>query len=364
MKDAVPSSDVTQPSPSNQSDSSITSSARSAATASTSPPANGIVRDSSWLELEVCREFLRESCQRSSAECRYVHPSPSLLVKDGKVTCCFDFLKDRCTRDRCKYFHPPDEVKQRLVMAGKQYGQQMAFTTKPLLTTPYSPPVQAVPVPGGFPLTLPFMGVGNGYNPMLPPYPPFASPPPSSVPIVNVQMVDVCRDHDNGGCNRGELCRFAHPASHVRRNPNNTVSVCWNYMMGYCRHQQCWFYHPPPPSLGSPGYNCPNLGPVMSQAFVDSVIMSPLTSPHPLSPSLSGLPSVPLVSSHVAASLPSPVYMPAAAAPIIPVSGPGGKKVFGVPYFFPPSTPISSAPAPLPNLISLSKDSILPSREN
>ena len=91
----MPSSDVTQPSPSNQTDSSVTSSARSAAAVSTSPPANGVVRDSSWLELEVCREFLRGSCLRSSAECRYVHPNSSLLVKDGKVTCCFDFLKVR-----------------------------------------------------------------------------------------------------------------------------------------------------------------------------------------------------------------------------------------------------------------------------
>ena len=66
-------------------------------------------------------------------------------------------------------------------------------------------------MPGGFPLTLPFMGLSNGYNPIMPPYPPFASPPPSSVPIVNAQLVDVCRDHDNGGCSRGELCRFAHP---------------------------------------------------------------------------------------------------------------------------------------------------------
>ena len=68
-----------------------------------------------------------------------------------------------------------------------------------------------VPMPGGFPLSLPFMALGNGYSPIMPPYPPFPSPPPSSMPVVNAQMMDVCRDHDNGGCNRGELCRFAHP---------------------------------------------------------------------------------------------------------------------------------------------------------
>ena len=53
-----------------------------------------------------------------------------------------------------------------------------------------------------------------------------------------------------------------------------------------------------------------------------------------------------------------PVLPPSAvaAASMIPVSGPGGKKVFSVPYFFPPSTPtVSSAPLPPPNYISLSK---------
>ena len=49
------------------------------------------VRDSSWLELEVCREYNRGSCTR--ADCRFIHPGGSVIVKDGKVTCCFDYLK-------------------------------------------------------------------------------------------------------------------------------------------------------------------------------------------------------------------------------------------------------------------------------
>lgn len=52
-------------------------------------PAN--VRDSSWLELEVCREYSRGACSR--ADCRFIHPDGNVLVKDGKVTCCFDYLK-------------------------------------------------------------------------------------------------------------------------------------------------------------------------------------------------------------------------------------------------------------------------------
>ena len=51
-------------------------------------------RDSSWLEIDVCREFLRGECSRSAEECRFAHPTGSVVVKDGfKVTCCFDFLK-------------------------------------------------------------------------------------------------------------------------------------------------------------------------------------------------------------------------------------------------------------------------------
>lgn len=52
-------------------------------------------RDSSWLELEVCREHLRQTCPRQAEECRYAHPEPRIYVKDGRVTCCYDFLKVR-----------------------------------------------------------------------------------------------------------------------------------------------------------------------------------------------------------------------------------------------------------------------------
>ena len=36
----------------------------------------------------------------------------------------------------CKYLHPPTAIKERLVMAGKQYGQAMAVSSKPVLTIP------------------------------------------------------------------------------------------------------------------------------------------------------------------------------------------------------------------------------------
>ena len=37
--------------------------------------------------------------------------------------------------------------------------------------------------------------------------------------------------------------------SHVRVNSDSTVTVCWNYLNGYCRHHNCWFYHPSPVQL-------------------------------------------------------------------------------------------------------------------
>ena len=50
-------------------------------------------RDSSWLELETCREHLQQTCPRQADECRYAHPDPGIYVKEGRVTCCYDFLK-------------------------------------------------------------------------------------------------------------------------------------------------------------------------------------------------------------------------------------------------------------------------------
>ena len=44
-------------------------------------------KDSRWLTLEVCREFTRDKCPRSEADCKYVHPPPHIEVQNGRVTC-------------------------------------------------------------------------------------------------------------------------------------------------------------------------------------------------------------------------------------------------------------------------------------
>ncbi|XP_071797947.1 uncharacterized protein [Asterias amurensis] len=78
-----------------------------------------VVRDTQWLMLEACREFQRGACKRSDTECKYAHPAKSVVVENGRVTACFDSLKGRCTREDCKYLHPPPHLKTQLEINGK-----------------------------------------------------------------------------------------------------------------------------------------------------------------------------------------------------------------------------------------------------
>ena len=55
-------------------------------------------RDSSWLELDICRDFQTEGGCARREQCRFAHTNSSVVTRDGKVTCCYDFLKvSRCT---------------------------------------------------------------------------------------------------------------------------------------------------------------------------------------------------------------------------------------------------------------------------
>ncbi|PIC15975.1 hypothetical protein B9Z55_022744 [Caenorhabditis nigoni] len=51
------------------------------------------VKDSRWLQVEVCREFLRGQCARSDQECKFAHPPPNVDVQQGRVTACYDSIK-------------------------------------------------------------------------------------------------------------------------------------------------------------------------------------------------------------------------------------------------------------------------------
>ncbi|XP_072021800.1 uncharacterized protein [Amphiura filiformis] len=78
-----------------------------------------VVRDTQWLMLEACREYQRGTCKRTDTECKYAHPSKSVTVENGRVTACFDSLKGRCTRENCKYLHPPPHLKTQLEINGR-----------------------------------------------------------------------------------------------------------------------------------------------------------------------------------------------------------------------------------------------------
>lgn len=53
------------------------------------------VKDSRWLQLEVCREFQRNKCTRPDTECKFAHPLPNVEVQNGRVTACYDSIKVR-----------------------------------------------------------------------------------------------------------------------------------------------------------------------------------------------------------------------------------------------------------------------------
>ena len=63
------------------------------------------IKDSRWLQLEVCREYQRNKCSRSDTECKFAHPLPHVEVQNGKVTACFDSIK--VSRDSLGLGLPP-----------------------------------------------------------------------------------------------------------------------------------------------------------------------------------------------------------------------------------------------------------------
>ncbi|KAI1716300.1 muscleblind-like protein [Ditylenchus destructor] len=73
--------------------------------------------------LEVCREYQRGQCSRSDLECKFAHPPATVDVQNGRVTACYDSIKGRCTREKCKYLHPPQHLKDQLLINGRHHLQ-------------------------------------------------------------------------------------------------------------------------------------------------------------------------------------------------------------------------------------------------
>ncbi|XP_037751875.1 muscleblind-like protein 2 isoform X1 [Chelonia mydas] len=247
------------------------------------------VRDTKWLTLEVCRQFQRGTCSRSDEECKFAHPPKSCQIENGRVIACFDSLKPlsqnrlspkkkvsfsmgRCTRENCKYLHPPTHLKTQLEINGRNnliqqktaaamLAQQMQFMfpgspIQPMPTFPVGPTIGTNTAISFAPYLTPVTpGVGLVPTEILP-TPPVIVPgsPPVTVPgstatqkLLRTDKLEVCREFQRGNCARGETdCRFAHPADSTMIDTNdNTVTVCMDYIKGRCMREKCKYFHPP-----------------------------------------------------------------------------------------------------------------------
>ncbi|XP_017278191.1 muscleblind-like protein 2a isoform X2 [Kryptolebias marmoratus] len=239
------------------------------------------VRDTKWLTLEVCRQFQRGNCSRSDKECKFAHPPKSCQVENGRVIACFDSLKGRCSRENCKYLHPPSHLKTQLEINGrnnliqqKTAAAVLAQQMQLMIPGPSLQPVSTFPVTQGLG-TNASLGYGSYITPLshgmsLIPSDILSSPPvlvPGS-PAVTVQCssssssssssspsqklqrpdkLEVCREFQRGNCARGETdCRFAHPSdSPMIDSTDNTVTVCMDYIKSRCSREKCKYFHPP-----------------------------------------------------------------------------------------------------------------------
>ncbi|CAI5775717.1 1 isoform X4 [Podarcis lilfordi] len=263
------------------------------------------IRDTKWLTLEVCREFQRGTCSRPDTECKFAHPSKSCQVENGRVIACFDSLKGRCSRENCKYLHPPPHLKTQLEINGRNnliqqknmamLAQQMQlanammpgaplqpvnhmpqtfqkrggegspyfidtdsiyqyqtlkpmFSVAPSLATnastafnPYLGPVSPGLVPAEILPSGPMLVAGNPGMPVP------AAAAAAAQKLMRTDRLEVCREYQRGNCNRGENdCRFAHPADSAMIDTNdNTVTVCMDYIKGRCSREKCKYFHPP-----------------------------------------------------------------------------------------------------------------------
>ncbi|XP_034052066.1 muscleblind-like protein 1 isoform X6 [Gymnodraco acuticeps] len=239
------------------------------------------IRDTKWLTLEVCREFQRGTCSRSDQECKFAHPAKSCQVDNGRVIACFDSLKGRCSRENCKYLHPPAHLKTQLEINGRNnliqqknmamLAQQMHLANAMMPGTQLSPMPMFSMSPGMATNASAAAAAAAAFNPYLSPMSPglmpqdimpstqvlmASSPNMSQVPnaaaaaaqkLLRTDRLEVCREYQRGNCSRGETdCRFSHPADSTMIDTNdNTVTVCMDYIKGRCSREKCKYFHPP-----------------------------------------------------------------------------------------------------------------------
>uniref|UniRef100_A0A8D2D2V2 Muscleblind like splicing regulator 3 n=1 Tax=Sciurus vulgaris TaxID=55149 RepID=A0A8D2D2V2_SCIVU len=228
-----------------------------------------LIRDTKWLTLEVCREFQRGTCSRPDADCKFAHPPRVCHVENGRVVACFDSLKGRCTRENCKYLHPPPHLKTQLEINGRNnliqqktaaamFAQQMQLMLQnaqmsSLTSFPVNPSLAANPAMAFNPY-VPHPGMGLVPAELLPNTPvlisgnpPLALPGVAGPKLMRSDKLEVCREFQRGNCTRGENdCRYAHPTDvSMIEVSDNTVTICMDYIKGRCSREKCKYFHPP-----------------------------------------------------------------------------------------------------------------------
>uniref|UniRef100_A0A096M4Q0 Muscleblind like splicing regulator 2 n=1 Tax=Poecilia formosa TaxID=48698 RepID=A0A096M4Q0_POEFO len=120
----------------------------SSSSSSSSSPSQKLPRAD---KLEVCREFQRGNCSRGETDCRFAHPtdSPMIDTTDNTVTVCMDYIKSRCSREKCKYFHPPAHLQAKIKSSQQQVSQtgMAGQVTAAAMTIQAFPPSVLQPLP-------------------------------------------------------------------------------------------------------------------------------------------------------------------------------------------------------------------------
>ncbi|XP_029314454.1 muscleblind-like protein 2a isoform X3 [Cottoperca gobio] len=115
---------------------------QSSSSSSSSSPSQKLQRTD---KLEVCREFQRGNCARGETDCRFAHPSDSPMIDttDNTVTVCMDYIKSRCSREKCKYFHPPAHLQAKIKSSQQQVNHTAvaAQAAAAAMGFPYSVPL-------------------------------------------------------------------------------------------------------------------------------------------------------------------------------------------------------------------------------
>ncbi|CAF0867750.1 unnamed protein product, partial [Didymodactylos carnosus] len=102
------------------------------------------------LEVYPTHDALKHGqCVYSSDTCPLAHPQAHCpLDSEGLVTVCVDFVKGKCARESCKYFHPPEHLVQQLKAVKANNGAVAQAAAHAAVGIQYSPStIQLIPSP-------------------------------------------------------------------------------------------------------------------------------------------------------------------------------------------------------------------------